>query len=544
MNMNRKQLQMRAALAIVLVAAGAGLYRLGVHEGRAPDAARSTAASAGPAASGAAEGEDATRRHIAAGLKAGDVDPVTGRKILYYHDPMVPGNKFDKPGKSPFMDMLLVPVFAGGDADQGTVSISPRVQQSLGIRTAVATEGSLATKLQAVGSIAFNEREQAVVQSRATAFVEKVRVRATLDGVRAGQVLAELYVPDWIAVQEEFVALRRMHGSNLAPLVEGAKERMRLAGMSEEQIRRVEASGRPDARIAVTSPITGLVTEIGAREGMAVSPGTTLFKINGFATVWANAEIPESQAPLLRRNGSVIAESPMAPGQRFEGRVQQLLPSVDASTRTIKARVELSNRNAFLVPGMFVTMQFADPQQRRGVLIPTEALIYTGQRTVVMLAEDGGKYRPVEVDPGAEAGGQTEVRKGLQAGQRVVVSSQFLIDSEASLRGVETRLNNAPAAAAAPRQAAAPTGPVHQGIGKIEAITKEAITFSHGPIPSMKWGAMTMEFQLPAKRDNIPATLKVGDHASFEFVVGKDGLPQLTRVTPAGSGSVASGAKQ
>ena len=549
--MNRKQILRRAALAIVLIAAGAGLYWLGAQRGRAPGATQSAVSPAGPAAQGAADGEDATRRHIAAGLKAGDVDPVTGRKILYYHDPMVPGNKFDKPGKSPFMDMMLVPVFAGGDSDQGTVTINPRVQQSLGIRTAVATEGTLASKLQAVGSIAFNERDQAVVQSRAAAFVQRVHVRATLDGVRAGQVLAELYVPDWIAVQEEFVGLRRMHGDNLAALVEGAKERMRLAGMSEEQIHRVEVSGRPDARIAITSPISGLVTEIGAREGMAVSPGTTLFKINGFATVWANAEIPESQAPLLRRNGAVVAESPMAPGQRFEGRVQQLLPSVDAATRTIKARVELSNRNAFLVPGMFVTMQFTDPQQRRGVLIPTEALIYTGQRTVVMLAEDNGRYRPVEVEPGPEAGGQTEIRKGVQAGQRVVVSSQFLIDSEASLRGVETRLNNAPAAAptttapaAAAPQAPVPTGPVHQGVGTIEAITKDAITFSHGPIPSMKWGAMTMEFQLPAKRDDIAPNLKLGEQASFEFVMDKEGLPRLTRVTRTDSAPVASGAKK
>lgn len=539
--MNRKQLLMGTLLAAAVVAGGAGMYWLGTQRGSATPAAPAGAAAA---ATGAAEGEDATRRHIASGLKAGDTDPVSGRKILYYHDPMVPQNKFDKPAKSPFMDMMLVPVFAGGDGDQGTISISPRVQQNLGIRTAVAAEGTLRPKLQAVGSIVFNERNQAVVQSRASAFVQRVHVRATLDGVRAGQVLAELYVPDWIAVQEEFVGLRRMQGKDLAPLIEGAKARMRLAGMNEEQIRRVEATGRPDPRIDVTSPITGLVTEIGVREGMAVGMGTTLFKINGFATVWANADIPESQAHLLRRGAPVMAETPMQPGERFPGKVEQLLPSVDPSTRTIKARVELSNKNAFLVPGMFVSMDFTDPRQRRGVLIPTEALIYTGQRTVVMVAEEDGKYRPVEVEPGTESGGQTEIRKGLQAGQRVVVSSQFLIDSEASLRGVETRLNNAPAApAAAAPQAAAPAGPTHQGTAKIEAVTKEALTLSHGPIPSIKWGPMTMDFQLPAARDKVAPDLKAGEQVSFEFVMGKDGLPQLTRVTRAAGAPVA-GAKQ
>ncbi|MEJ5992390.1 efflux RND transporter periplasmic adaptor subunit [Ramlibacter sp. PS3R-8] len=546
--MNRKQLLIGTLVASALVAGGAGMYWLGTQRA-APPAAGATAA-----ASGAAEGEDATRRHIASGLKAGDTDPVSGRKILYYHDPMVPQNKFDKPAKSPFMDMMLVPVFAGGESDQGMVSISPRVQQNLGIRTAIATEGAVGTKLQAVGTIVFNERNQAVVQSRASAFVQRVHVRATLDGVRAGQVLAELYVPDWIAAQEEFLGLRRMKGNDLGPLIEGAKARMRLAGMNDDQIRRVEASGRPDPRVDITSPITGLVTEIGVRDGMAVGMGTTMFKVNDFATVWANAEIPESQAHLLRRGAPVVAESPMQPGERFNGKVEQLLPSVDPSTRTIKARVELANKNAFLVPGMFVSMEFTEPRQRRSVLIPTEALIYTGQRTVVMVAEAGGRFRPVEVEPGTESGGQSEIRKGLQAGQRVVVSSQFLVDSEASLRGVEARLNNAPAAAGAasppasaaataPAQSAAPAGPVHQGTAKIEAVTKEALTLSHGPIPSIKWGAMTMDFQLPPARDKVAADLKAGDQVSFEFVMGKDGLPQLTRVTRA-AGAPALGARQ
>ena len=556
--MNPKKLWLALLLAVALAAAGAGLYWLGTQRGGA-----AAAGAPSGAAPGAMEGEEATRRHMASGLKAGDTDPASGRKILYYHDPMVPQNKFDKPAKSPFMDMMLVPVFGGGGSDPGTVSISPRVQQNLGVRTAVATEGALASKLQAVGTIVFNERNQAVVQSRAAAFVQRVHVRATLDGVRAGQVLAELYVPEWVAVQEEFVGLRRMKGNDLGPLVEGAKARMRLAGMNEEQIRRVEASGRPDPRIDITAPIAGLVTEIGVRDGMAVAMGTTLFKINGFATVWANAEIPEGQVHLLRRGAPVVAVTPMQPGQRFTGRVEQLLPSVDPSTRTIKARVELSNRNAFLVPGMFVSMDFTDPRQRRGVLIPTEALIYTGQRTVVMVAEEGGRFRPVEVEPGTESGGQSEIRKGLQAGQRVVVSGQFLVDSEASLRGVEARLNAAPAAAAAASSAAAapavagsvtaapaaaapppaaPPGPTHQGTAKIEAVTKEALTLSHGPIPTIKWGSMTMDFQLPPTRDKVAADLKAGEQVSFEFVMGKDGLPQLTRVTRA-AGAPAAGAR-
>ena len=460
--MNTRQPLLLAALAAVLLGAtGYGLYAFGLQRGAQHAAAAAEASSAAASASmssaaeaatmSIADGEAATRRHIASGLKAGDIDPATGAKVLYYHDPMVPGNKFDKPAKSPFMDMMLVPVYAGGggDGDRGSrVSVSPRMQQNLGLRTAEVVEGALAPQLSAVGAIAFNERDQVVVQARAAAFVDKLLVRATLDAVAKGQAIAELYVPDWIAAQEEFLALRRMQGSDLAPLVDGARQRMRQAGMSEAQIALVETSGRTQPRLVLGAPIAGVVTELPAREGMTVMAGATLFRINGLTSVWANAELPESQSALLRPGAAVVATSPALPGTRFNGRVQAVLPEVDPATRTRKLRVELANPGARLVPGMFVQMQFDDRRAAKALLVPTEAIIQTGQRTLVMLAEEGGRFRPAEVEIGIESGAQTEVRRGLQAGQKVVVSSQFLIDSEASLKGVEARLN---ADAGAPR---------------------------------------------------------------------------------------------
>jgi membrane fusion protein, copper/silver efflux system len=448
--MKLKSLMIGSLAASALAAGGYGLYQLGMKRGMGEQAASSApAAAAQPAPKGAlpqsiAEGEEATRRHLQAGLKAGDVDPVTGRRILYYHDPMVPANKFDRPAKSPFMDMMMVPVYAGADGDEGKVTVSPRIQQNLGLRTAEVVEGTLSPQLSAVGSIAYNERDQAVVQARATGFVERLHVRATLDPVRRGQPLAELYVPDWIAAQGEFLSLRRMQGSDLAPLVDGARARMRQAGMSDEQINLVEATGRTQPRITLAAPITGIVAELAVREGMTVMPGTTLLRINGLASVWANAEVPESQVALLRPGAKVQATSPAVPGTRFEGRVQSLLPEVNAATRTLKARMELANPGGRLVPGMFVTMDFMDMRPQKALLVPSDAVIQTGKRAVVMLAEDNGGFRPVEVEAGIESGGRTEIKRGLQAGQRVVVSSQFLIDSEASLRGVEARLNGAP----------------------------------------------------------------------------------------------------
>ena len=457
--MNRKQLYGGLAIAGLVVAmiaaAGFGAYHLGMQNGMSMGSVVSSTASSSPASAGdasapikavpqsIAEGEEATRRHIQKGLKAGDVDPVTGRKVLYYHDPMVPGNKFDKPAKSPFMDMMLVPVYAegDGDGDSSKITISPRIQQNLGLRTATVTEGLLSPQVSAVGNIAFNERDQAFVQARATGFIEKLYVRATLDRVTKGQALADLYVPDWIAAQEEFLSVRRMQGPDLAPLVDGARQRMRQVGMSDAQIREVESAGNPQPRMTLFAPIGGVLVELLARDGMTVMAGTTLFRINGLTSVWAEAQVPESQAALVRPGTKVEASSAGAPGTKLRGTVQTLLPEVNAATRTLKARVELSNPGNLLLPGMFVNMQFMDMRINKSVLIPTEAVIQTGKRVVVMLAEGQGKFRPVEVETGIESNGQTEIKRGLQVGQRVVVSSQFLIDSEASLKGVEASLN-------------------------------------------------------------------------------------------------------
>jgi Cu(I)/Ag(I) efflux system membrane fusion protein len=444
--------------AAILGAAGYALYSAGVQRGKSSAPGVSAAHTAAPQAAGGtepvpqsvAQGEAATRRHMAAGLQAGDLDPATGRKILYYHDPMVPGNRFDKPAKSPFMDMMLVPVYADSGSDGSQVTVSPRLQQNLGLRTAAVVQGTLSPQVSAVGSIVWNEREQVLVPARAGGFIEKLHVRAVLDRVAKGQPLAELFVPDWLAVQEEFLSLRRMQGSDLAPLVDAARQRMRQVGMSDAQITLVERDGRAQPRWTLTAPVAGVVGELMAREGMAVSAGAPLFRINGTGTVWAQAEVPESQAALLRPGAKVRATSPALPGTTLAGQVQALLPEVSAVTRTLKARIELANPGGRLVPGMAVQMQITDVRAGTVLLIPTEAVIQTGRRTVVMLAEENGRFRPAEIQIGLESAGQTEVRSGLQAGQRVVVSAQFLVDSEASLKGVEARLAGAPAPAAAP----------------------------------------------------------------------------------------------
>jgi Cu(I)/Ag(I) efflux system membrane fusion protein len=380
--------------------------------------------------------------------------PAPGKKILYWHDPMYPEQRFDKPGKSPFMDMQLVPVYGdSGEANEQGVRIDPSLQQSLGMRTAEVTRTTLAPAVEAVGNVAYDERDLAVVQARANGFLEKLYVRATLDPVRKGQALAELYVPDWVAAQEDYLSVKRMARADPA-LLDAARQRMRLAGMSDAQIASIEKDGKVHARLTIAAPISGVVSELSAREGMTVAAGTPLFRINGLSKVWINAEVPEAFAAQLRPGTAVEARAAAFPGTTFKGRVSAILPQVDAATRTLKARVELDNPGGKLVPGMFATVALRPAAQREVLVVPSEAVIATGKRTVVMLAEPDGRFTPVEVEIGAEANGQTEVRKGLHEGQKVVASGQFLVDSEASLKATTSRMQ-APAPQAEPGEHAA-----------------------------------------------------------------------------------------
>jgi len=421
--MNRKYLVAAVVGAGLLSVLGYFLYRAGIGAGRS----QAIGAAAAPSAAAPAP------------QTPGDIDPRTGKRILYWQDPMAPGQRFEHPGKSPFMDMQLVPVVEGA-TDSGVVEISPRVQQNLGVRTAPVTRGQLRYEITASASVAYDERDVALVQARASGFVERLRVRAALDAVREGEPLADLYVPDWVAAQVEYLAVRNMKSPGAADLVDGARQRMRLAGMPEELIQTLEKSGTPQSRFTLLAPISGVVTELIAREGMTVTVGSPLFRINGLRRVWVNADVPETLAEQVRQGDAVQARTAALPGVAFDGTVSAVLPSVNLATRTLTARVELANPNMQLLPGMFVSVQFAPAAQSNVLLVPTEAVIETGTRRIVLLADGDGRFRPVNVETGAQRGGQTEIRAGLTAGEKVVVSGQFLIDSEASLKATEARL--------------------------------------------------------------------------------------------------------
>nr|WP_297351005.1 efflux RND transporter periplasmic adaptor subunit [uncultured Caldimonas sp.] len=468
---------------------------------------------------GAALGSAASRWSVLGAGHPTATEPVqpaapggNARDVLYWYDPMVPQHKFDKPGKSPFMDMQLVPRYAD-ETPAGAVSVDPRLAQTLGWRTAVVERQSTAPVVEVPSSLQLNEREVAIVQARSGGFVQRVFPLAPGDVIRAGQVIAELLVPEWAGAQQEFLAIR---AAGDPALTSAARQRLVWLGMPESSIAELERSGQARATTTVHAPIGGLVRELSVRQGMTVAPGMTLAQITGLSSVWLEAAVPEAQAWAARPGAAVQVTLPAYPGETHAGRVAAVLPQTDVQTRTLRVRVELPNAEGRLRAGLFATARF-EGQPQEMLVLPSEAVIRTGQRTLAYVVDGPGKYRPVEVEVGRDLGDRLQVISGLQAGQEVVVSGQFLIDSEASMQGLLTR-QAGEAGAGSTGLAGATT---HAAVGTVVELADSEITLDHGPVPALKWGAMEMAFRLP-RRDLAPG-IKVGDRVRFEFVQVDDG---------------------
>ena len=480
--MNRAQVTLVAAGAALLLAGGS--FYLGRTSGT-----RAVSEAVAPAGAASAE-----------------------RKLLYWHDPMVPGQKFDKPGKSPFMDMQLQPVYADESGDSG-VRVSPAVQQNLGMRTATVTRADVGSSFDAVGTVQFDERLSVAVQTRVAGYIEHLSVRAPMERVRKGQALATVFAPDWLGPLNDIVALKRAGAS--ADLLAAARERTRALSIPPELVRQTEEAGTAQARYTLVAPASGVVAELGVRDGVAVTPGMTLFRIAGLERVWAVAEVPEAQAVRLTRGQKVKAVLQADASQSFVGELKEILPQVSANTRTLQARFEVDNKSGRLTPGMLLRLQVAGPTASR-LVVPAEAVIRTGTRAVVIVRKDSGRFEPREVKLGMDLGDTLEVVEGLKEGEQVVASGQFLVDSEARLRSVLGSLSAAPAAS--PASATAASAATYVAQGKVESVGADSITISHGPIAELKWPPMTMGFGKPDAK--AFGDVKPGDQVHFEFRKG------------------------
>jgi len=444
-------------------------------------------------------------------------------EVLYWHDPMVPGQRFDEPGPSPFMDMMLVPKCAG-EAEGSGVQISSDIIQNFGIRTTAAEFGVLEPEITVTGVLAYNGRDVAIVQPRAGGFVQRTYGLAQDDVVARGAPIVDILVPDWGGAQREYLAVL---DTGDAPLADAMRQRMRLLGMTDAMIASVERTRRAQTIVTVTAPVGGAVTMLGVRPGMTVMEGQTLAEITGFSPIWLEASVPENQASSIRQGQPINATLAAFPDDRFAGRIIAILPSADAASRTLTVRAELPNPRGRLKPGMFAQVSLS-PDTRRALLVPSEAVIRTGRRDIVMLEREEGGFLPAEVEIGRESGGRTEILAGVAEGERVVTSGQFLIDSEGSLSGVEVRsvdgamnmVGEAPA-----------TTKTYEAVGSVTKVDETTITLNHEPVPELQWPSMVMPFSLadPSLTDG----LEPGNNIEFTFTQHDTG-PRIESIRKTG----------
>lgn len=462
------------------------------------------------------------------------------REVLYWYDPMVPDQHFDQPGQSPFMDMALVPKYVDeAGSTEAAVRINPGVVQNLGVRTVQATRTALTRVIEAAASVQFNDRDVAIVQARSAGFVERSYNLAPGDEIHQGAPLADLLIPAWGGALEEYLAVLNTHDRTL---INATRQRLMLMGIPSALIERVEINRRAQPVITIHAPIGGAVQSLDVREGMALKEGAPLAVINGLDTVWLEAAVPEAQAGLIRVGQTAIARLTAYPGETFEGEVIAVLPTNDSTSRTLQVRIELPNNGLRLRPGMFARVHLESTEESV-LTVPSAAVLHGGQHDYVLVANGEGSFTPVTVTLGRQSGQQTEIRDGLQEGQRVVASGQFLIDSEASLAGALDRLGDTESPDTGDAEAMGDmnmdgqsdmsaedtsSAPI-ESRGRVEDLSATQITLSHEPIPALDWPAMTMPFELanPALGEG----LEVGDTVTFTMREGDSGyvIDQLQR---------------
>lgn len=431
-------------------------------------------------------------------------------KVLYWYDPMKPEQHFDKPGKSPFMDMQLVPKYADEntamtDESRPTVKINPSLQQNLAIRYGTVEQAVIGNAMFTNGILQANERQTAILQTRASGFVQRVYGHAVGDMVTEGSPIADISIPEWTGEQTEFLAVLRTGDRSL---IQASRQRLQLLGIPQNVIHQVERTRRVQSNITLQAPISGFIDSLEVRNGMALAMGQTLATIKGINPIWLEAAVPEKQIAGIKRGMSVEANF-AAFSQKVTGKVIDILPTLDTTSRTIKVRIELSNPSGQLKPGMFASVNIINNPQS-SLVVPEQAVIRTGTRNVVIVGREQGRFEPVVVQLGQSDGNKIAVLQGLKAGQRVVISGQFLIDSEANLQGVLDKLNTGQPIASSQTIKRS----TYQGLGKVEKVTNQDITISHQAIPELGWGAMTMSFKQPVQ----PFTrIRQGDQVNFSF---------------------------
>ena len=412
------------------------------------------------------------------------------KKPLYWVAPMDANYTRDKPGKSP-MGMDLIAVYDDGgkgpDEGAGTIRISPDVINNLGVRTSTVSFKSLHTEINTVGYVTYDEDRLVHIHPRVQGWIEKLHVTAIGDPVKKDQPLYEIYSPELVNAQEEFLlALDR----NNNRLISAAKNRLSALQLPKSVIAELQKTKKVQQRITFYAPQNGVVENLKIREGFFVKPGSTLMSIGDLSEVWVEAEVFERQAGQVNTGTPVTMTLDYLPGKTWQGKVDYIYPTLDAKTRTVKVRLRFKNEDGEFKPNMFAQIAIHTTGDERALLIPKEALIRTGNQDRVVLALGEGSFKSVAVKVGRYDSESVEILEGLSDGEKIVSSAQFLLDSESSKSSDFKRMNhdNSENNDAAPSSVWVPA--------KIQSLmaAHKMLTLIHDPIPEWDWPEMTMDF--------------------------------------------------
>ncbi|MCK9985321.1 MAG: membrane fusion protein, copper/silver efflux system [Azoarcus sp.] len=464
-----------------------------------------------------------------------------GKKILYYRNPMGLPDTSPVPKKDS-MGMDYIPVYEGEDAgadDTGTVTVSPSRLQTLGVRTALAELRALDEPVRVVGRVAINERTIVDVAPRFEGWIERLHVNANGDPVRRGQALFSVYSPELMSAGSELQIAERLQRDAAADpaaaesarrLAEATRARvsnwqMKLPEGAKAGTDGPSVTSPGSGRLTFTSPANGIVLEKKAVEGMRFMPGEALYRIADLSSVWVLADVYERDLARVKPGQPATVTLDAFPGRSFPAKVAYLYPTLDAATRTVSIRLELANPEGLLRPGLFAHAEVATGKAAPVLTVPASAMIDSGERQVVLVAQDEGRFLPKAVKVGRRGSDHIEIIEGIAAGDRVVVSANFLIDAESNLRAALATFTAGKDGGAAV--------PNYSADGTLDAIDTSAgtVSITHGAIPALKWPPMTMDFNLASP--DVAKGVAPGTPIRFEFEQRAQGEFTITRIEPA-----------
>jgi Cu(I)/Ag(I) efflux system membrane fusion protein len=478
------------------------------------------------------------------------------RKLLYYRNPMGLPDTSPTPKKDP-MGMDYIAVYEGEQdeepASANQVRISTEKVQKLGVRTEAASLRALDRTVRAAGRVEPDERRVYAISPKFEGYVERLFVNVTGQPVGKGQPLFEVYSPELVSAQREYAiaaqgvqTLKDAGGEAqgaMSQLAESSLMRLKNWDISEEQVKALAKSGETRRTLTFRSPVSGIVTEKKAVQGMRFMPGEALYQIADLSAVWVVADVFEQDIGLVKSGAKARVRINAYPDKTFEGTITYVYPTLTAETRTVPVRIELANPGALLKPGMFAQVELPVGGKSKVVTVPVSAVIDSGTRRIVLIQAGEGRFEPREVKLGARSDDYVEVVEGVKDGEPVVVAANFLIDAESNLKAAvggfgHAAHGEAPTGKSGAGSAAATAKAAgHQAEGTVDGVDAKAgtVSLNHGPVASLKWPAMTMEFKV-ANEALLPV-LKPGAKVAFEFVERQPGEWVITAVKPLTAGN-------